>query len=221
MNPTPRLISPLLFAAAVLAACNGTSDTVTSQASALTTAQCTYQGFDTAAKACFDTFNTCKNAAGADLATCKSALDTCLPPPPAGSHPGHGGMEGGMCPGRGGGPNPDGGRPPEDGRGGPFGGHGGPGGGAPPPPPLAIDSAALTACRDGFTACIAADSTAMDSCRGTEHTCVREAFRAQFQARCDEGIAACAAAGADATACAAITARCAEGVDAPPPAGCP
>lgn len=75
----------------------------------------------------------------------------------------------------------------------------------------------MTACRDGFAACIAADATATDACHATEHTCVRDAFRAQFQAKCDEGVAACAVEGADAQACARLTARCTEGVDGRPP----
>lgn len=219
MKHLHRLITPLPLAL-LLAACNG-SDTLSSQAEALTAAQCTYQGFHAAAQACFETFNSCQSASGAVLADCRSELEACLPPPPPGSHPGHR-LGDGSCQGPDGErppPMPDGGLPPP-----PL-----PDGGLPPPPPppppgghrgpppLAIDSAALSACRDGLSACLAADATALESCHTAEHACVRDAFRAQFQARCEEGLARCAVGNADAEACARITARCAEGIDGRPP----
>ncbi len=209
-----RLSLPLMIFAAGCTA--STDQTVTSTADALTTAQCTFEGFDDAAKACFDTFATCRAAAGAVEADCKTALDACLPPPPAGSHAGHGGPGEGHCGGGHGGP--DGGVRPPRGPGGPGGpgGHGGPHGGGGRPPPIAIDSAELTACRDAYAACVAADASAEASCRGTERDCSRAVFRAAFEATCAEAAAACGLAGADAEACARITARCAEGVDGRP-----
>jgi hypothetical protein len=197
----------LLAAAAVLAGCNGTDTLVSSSTSAaLTAAQCTYQTSNTEAQACFDTFEACKSAANADLAACQTALRSCLPLPPVGSHPGHGGAGDGNCPNMGGGAS-DGGM----GHGGP-GGHGGRGGrgrGS-----LAVDSAALQACHEALTACVAAGGT---DCYQTEHDCAHAVFAAAFQAECAAATAACAKAGADAAECARITERCTQGVDGIPP----
>ena len=109
----------------------------------------------------------------------------------------------------------DGGFPEGRGHGGP--GHGGPGGPGGRPPPFAVDSAAITACRDALTACTAVAGADEAACRDTEHSCVRDAFRAAFKAKCDEATAACTDPAANATACAAITERCTQGVDGIPP----
>jgi hypothetical protein len=217
---------PHLLLAACLTACAGPSltDTATTSNSALTAAQCTFQGFSSAVSACFDTFKTCiANSEEATAADCRAALQSCLPTPPQQAHAsGGGGMQGGGpgdCGGDGMGGPPvlaDGGVPPPPpgggGRGGPD-GHGGPGGrggppppledgGRPPPPPLP-DPTALTACHDALTTCIAA-GTAQDSCFQTEHDCVRAAFQAAFQAACD--------------ASSDTSGPCAQGVDGMPPA---
>ena len=184
------------------AGCTGSTDqTVTSAAAALTTAQCTFEGFDGAAKACFETFATCRAAEGAVEADCRTALDACLPGPPAGSHAGHGAPGEGQCGGGGHGHGgPDGGLPP------PPGGHGGKGGprgeGGGRPPPFAVDSAELTACRDAYAACVAADATAEAACRDTERTCAKAVFVAQFEAKCAEATTQCGLPAADAEACA-------------------
>ena len=68
----------------------------------------------------------------------------------------------------------------------------------------------MLACRDALTACLAADPTDV-TCRETERTCVRDAFRAAFDAACADATETCANIPAD--ACAALTARCAEGID--------
>ena len=205
MKRTPH---PLLLLAICLNACNAGSltDATTSTSDALLSqAQCTYQGFDAAAKACFDTFKQClANAETNTPADCQAALKACLPaPPPRPSGP-DGGMAGG-CDG--------------DGRGGPGDrdGPGGPGGHRGPPPPLADgglplpppgvpplpDPAALQACHDAANACIAA-GTSQDSCEQTEHDCIRAAFQAAFQSACD--------------ASGTTSDKCQQGVDGMPPA---
>ena len=77
-----------------------------------------------------------------------------------------------------------------------------PDGGLPPPPPLP-DPAAVQACHDAATACVAA-GTDQTTCEQTEHDCVRAAFQAAFQAACD--------------ASGNTSEKCAEGVDGMPPA---
>ena len=187
----------LLGICTLVAACDGSNqlvDTATA-ASELQSTQCSFGG----ANACFDTFNSCIAAEGADVQACNDALHSCLPPPPARPD---GGMAGG-CPGMGGGGGPRG----------PFGGgHGGPGrpGGAPPP----IPSAAASACHDALDACLAASPADPRTCFDTEHSCVGDALRAEFQARCDLATAQCA--GSTDAACAEITQRCADGVTAMP-----
>jgi hypothetical protein len=201
MKRTPH---PLVVALC-LSACNGgslTDATTTTTDALLSQAQCTYQGFDAAAKACFDSFKTClANAETNTPADCQAALKACLPAPPPRptGGPDGGGMPGG-CDG--------------DGHGGPGGpgGHGGPGGpppllpdgGLPPPPPGAPplpDPAALQACHDAANACIAA-GTSQDSCASTEHDCIRAAFQAAFAAACQS----------DST-----SEKCQQGVDGMPP----
>src|SRR5581483_10641663 len=134
---------PYLLLAACLAACNGSSltdATPTTTDSSLTSAQCTFQGFNSAVQACFDTFKTClANSEEATAADCQAALKACLPAPPQRPQAdGSGGPQGGPrgdCGGPGGmGPMLDGGEAPRPPQGG--GGHGGPGMG---PPPMLAD----------------------------------------------------------------------------------
>jgi hypothetical protein len=202
--------------ACVLAACNGTdaSLTASSAAAALTTAQCNYQSFKTAAQACFDTFDACQAAAGSSLDDCRAALKACLPAPPEGSHPGHGGRGDGDCAGGGRGEprSADGGRPAPGREGGGPGAHRG------PPPGFPIDSAAITACRDQLAACLSVTGADQKACFEADRACAREAFGAAFGAKCDQAAAACALPEADAAACARVAKRCDQGVDAAPEA---
>jgi hypothetical protein len=220
---------PHVLLVVCLAGCAGTTLTdATSTSSSLTTAQCTFQGFNSAVSTCFDQFKTClANSEEATAADCRAALQQCLPPPPQGPQAGGpGAPRRGGCDGDGqggpgapppGGPDgfgpppplADGGLPPPPPPGGPGpDGHRGPppppllpDGGLPPPPPLP-DPAALQACHDGLQACIAA-GTAQETCFQQAHDCVRQAFQAAFQAACDGS--------ADAPD------QCQQGVDGMPP----
>lgn len=210
-----------LSVSGLFAACNASSTTsVAETAAALETVQSDFCSFRAQADACRATFDACIAVAGADQAACETALHDCLPPPPprpAGG--GHGGGCEGMGPDDGGVRpppplRPDGGQPPPGGPRGPGGheGRGGPGGpgGAGGPPPPQPEPAAVQACRDALTACLAA-TPGDAACLETERTCVRDAFRAAFEAACADATAICTTLPAD--ACARLTARCAEGVD--------
>lgn len=210
-----------------LAACDAGTDDLTTQADSLLGAQCRFDGFKAAADACFATFDACVAVAGADVEACKAGLFGCLPPPPRpppppdhqcdGSHDGPpppppGSFDGGLPP-----PPPDGQLPPP-----PPPGDGGqlppPGGHHPrPPPPPLPDPAAIEACHAAFDACLTATPTDSAGCREAHRICIGEAFKAAFQARCDEAAVRCAQPGAPADRCAEIAARCAEGVQGPPP----
>ena len=214
-----RLMMALTFSG--FAACNASTTTsVAETAAALETVQSNFCEFRAQAEACRAAFDACLAVAGADEAACRTTLHDCLPPPP----PRPEGMGGGRCEGMGPGGGgvrppppllPDGGLPPPP-PGGPHQGGRGPGGpggphpggaGGPPPQP---EPAAVQACRDALTACLAAtpgDAT----CLETERTCVRDAFRAAFEAACADATTACASLPAE--ACTRLTQRCAEGVD--------
>lgn len=185
-------------------------DSLTSVAeteAALETAQADFCAFRAQADACRQTFDACLAAESADVEACRTALHDCLPPPPP--RPEREG--GGRCDGMGDGgvrppppPRPDGGLPPPPHQGG-RGGHRG-------PPLVQPDPAVVQACRDALTACLAAtpgDAT----CQETERSCVRDAFRAAFEAACADTTASCAALPSD--ACTRLTQRCNEGVDGP------
>lgn len=198
-----------------LTACGTSSTTSTTQTSAaLETAQCTFQANRAAADACFATFKTCVSAENADAAACATALQSCLPLPPA---PPDGGIGEGPGPGRGheghggpGGPGGAGGCQGMDGGEG-HGGRGGHGGPGPRPEP---DAAAITACHDALTSCLAAtpgDSTCFD----TEHACEKAAFDAAFAQVCASASTCDAATD---PACANLQRHCAEGVDGRPAA---
>lgn len=194
----------LVASLTTLSACGlSSTETVAQTADALEAAQCDLGALETAAAACRATYDACIAADGADLAACRQALHDCLPPPPDRRPRGEHG-DGGDCQrGEDGGQRPpppldaDGGRPEA------HRGHGGPGRGPHPEP------AEVQACRDALDACLAADP-ADTTCRETEHACVRAAFEAAFQAKCDEATVRCANDTSD--ACTRILARCAEGV---------
>lgn len=188
-------------------ACNaGSTTSVAETAAALETAQADFCNFRAQADACRATFETCLAAAGADEAACRTTLHDCLPPPPPRPEGRGGGRGGGHCEGMDDGGLPPPGGPHPDGRGGRGGPHpGGPGG--PPPQP---EPAAVQACRDALTACLAA-SPGDVTCLETERSCGRDAFRAAFQAACADATAICAT--LPAQACPRLTQRCAEGVD--------
>ncbi len=211
---------------------------VASETSSLVTAQCDAQSSRAAVDACFETFKTCKAAEGAVEADCKTALDACLPagvPQRARHGDGRGHGDGG-CPGMGGGAGEGGGgrggRP--EGLGGLFGpppgadggmghggmGHGGRGGGhggGRPHGPVAVDDAAVQACRSAAQACLDA-GTDEATCRDTARTCLHDAFAAALAARCQELTDACTASGQ--TDCATLAAQCAAGPEAPPAGTC-
>jgi hypothetical protein len=84
-----------------------------------------------------------------------------------------------------------------------------------PPPPLP-DPAAIQACRDTLDACLTAAPEDPAGCREAERGCVGEAFRAAFEARCEEAALKCAEPNAPADRCGEIAVRCAEGVDGLP-----
>ncbi len=175
----------------------------TSDSAALTTAQCTFLGNDTAAQACFDAFDTCKTAANANIDDCLAALKSCLPPPPqrgpGGPRPG----DGGDCNG-----GPMGGQGPG---GGDHGGHG-QGGHLPPLP----DPAAIEACHTALDTCLRDVTQTAASCFSADRDCDRAAFQAAFTQFCSDAQARCAQSGANADECARITQRCAEGISGPP-----
>jgi hypothetical protein len=191
------------------AACGTDSLTsVDETADALESVQTDFCGFRAQADACRQTFEACGAVEGADLEACRTALHDCLPPPPPRPE-GAGG--GGRCEGMGDGglrgPPPFGAPPPpRDGGGRGPGHHGGHGHG----PLVQPDPAAVQACRDALTACQAADP-ADTTCVETERACVREAFRAAFEAACADATSLCATLPAE--ACTRLTQRCAEGVD--------
>lgn len=196
----------------LFAACGtDTLTSVTETADALETVQSDFCAFRAQAEACRQTFDACLAVEGADLEACRSALHDCLPPPPprpegaggGGRCEGMGGHDGGMRP-----PPPFGPPPPGAGGEGPR-GSGHPGGHR-PPPPVQPDPAAVQACRDGLLACQAANPTD-PTCQQTERACVRDAFRAAFEAACAEATSLCATLPAE--ACTRLTQRCAEGVD--------
>lgn len=180
---------------------------VTDTTEALETAQTDFCAFRAQADACRQAFDACVAVEGADVEACRVTLHGCLPPPPERRERG-----GGHCEGMGDGgvrpPRPEGGEghpfgpPPGGPRPGGRGGHGGPG---PHPEPAAVQ-----ACRDALTACLAADP-ADTTCVETERTCVREAFRAAFDAACADATATCATLPAE--ACTRLTERCAQGID--------
>jgi hypothetical protein len=169
---------------------------------ALETAQSEFCTFREEAQACRATFDACVLVEGADVDACRTALHDCLPPPPPRPEGGrcHGGGDGGVRP-----PPPDGGLPPPGGPRGPGPGPGGPGGFSPRP-----ELAAITACRDALAACLAA-SPGEVTCVETEHSCVRDAFRAAFDAACADASTACQSLPAE--ACTRLTERCAQGID--------
>jgi hypothetical protein len=172
---------------------------VETTADSLEVAQTDYCTIRAEADQCRADFDACVLAAGADTEACRTALHACLPRPPR--------REGGQCADGGAGrPPPDGARPPLDG-GRPPRHHGGPRG--PHPEPEAVD-----ACRTALADCLAAtpgDAT----CLETERTCIRDAFRAAFDAACADPAAGCVnlPANAPADACTRLQQRCAEGVD--------
>lgn len=195
------------------AACGvDTAVSVEETAAALETVQADFCAFRAQADACRATFDACVAGAGADVEACRTALHDCLPPPPA-RPPREGG---GRCEGMGDGGVrppppllPDGGVGHPEGPGGP-GGHRGPGGHGGRGPGPQPEPAAVQACRDALTACLAAtpgDAT----CIETERSCVRDAFRAAFEAACADATAICATISDE--ACTRLTQRCAEGVD--------
>lgn len=199
-----RLVMALSCTA--FAACDVDSLTsVTDTTEALETAQTDFCAFRAQADACRQAFDACAAVEGAEVEACRTTLHQCLPPPPERPD-----RAGGHCHGRG----DSGARAPRPGEGHPFGpppggprpggrgGHGGPG---PHPEPAAVQ-----ACRDALTACLAADA-ADTTCVVTERTCVREAFRAAFDAACADATATCASLPAE--ACARLTERCAQGID--------
>lgn len=227
---------PILLGSLLAAACAG-SDSLTTALTATTTdallqtAQCSKEGFDAAAQACFDAFDTCKAAANADLEACRTTLHACLPPPPQRPQglPGEGG--GGNCGPGGRGGHGDGGVGDGDGDhhgGGDHGGRGPGGPGGPPPGgpdggvrpegggrgnrPLP-ENAEVQACHDALATCLAATGADEAACRATEHDCVHAAFAAAFQAECDAAATTCAS--SSSADCARVTARCAQGIDGP------
>lgn len=233
----PRHLWVMAGALPFLACGTGTTTVdVASETSALVTAQCDAQASGSAVDACFETFRTCKAAEGAVEADCKTALDACLPagvPQRARHGDGRGHGDGG-CPGMGGGAGEGGGGrggrpeglgglfgPPPGGRGEADGGmgHGGRGdrGGGRPHGPIAIDDAAVQACKDAAQTCIDA-GTDEQTCRDTARACIHDAFAASLAARCQELTDACTASGQ--TDCEALATQCAEGPGAPPAGTC-
>jgi hypothetical protein len=77
------------------------------------------------------------------------------------------------------------------------------------------DRAALEACHDALRACLenGGDPAA---CFELGHSCIRDAFQAAFQARCNEVTAKCSNGEIPADMCVAVVERCTQGV-APPP----
>ncbi len=184
----------------LFAACGTDSVTVDETADALESVQGDFCAFRAQADACRVTFEACVAVEGADLEGCRTALHACLPPPPPRPE------RGGHCPGMGDGggmrePPPFGAPPPPRHGGRPGGRH---------PPIVQPDPAAVQACRAALAACQAADAADL-TCRETERACVREAFRAAFEAACADATQLCTTLPAE--ACTRLTQRCAEGVD--------
>jgi len=216
----------IFFAGCTSSESTTATDTTAAASSALQSAQCDFQSFKASVDACFAAFESCKSGADAgatvDEAACKATLESCLPPAPSGK--GHGGKKGPHDPndtddiGEDHAPPPpgDGGLPPKRGdgdndRGGhPKGGSSGSKGDHPAP-----DAAAIQACHDTLSACLAADGADKNTCMDAEDKCVREAFRSPFKAKCDEATPACAD---DSTseACSNVKRCCKDGVDGPP-----
>lgn len=202
-----RLMVMTTWTGLLLAACGTDSATSAAEtAAALETAQTDYCTVQAAAEQCRADYDACVLAAGADTEACRQALRACLPMPPDR----RGGGDGGHCMHGDGGARPprpppgDGGVPPE---GHPGGRHGG--GRMPHPDPAALD-----ACRTALADCLAA-SPGDATCLATEKTCIRDAFRAAFDAACADAAAGCTnlPANAPAEACTRLQQRCAEGVD--------
>jgi hypothetical protein len=196
--------------AVLIAACG--TDRLTSAdqtASALEEAQSDFCALQAAAEQCRAAFDACVLAAGADTEACRQGLHDCLPRPPERGGPG--GHCEGMGPGDGG-LRPEG--PPPGFPGAPPPGGPGPGGHRGPPRGPHPDPAAIEACRTALSDCLAA-SPGDVTCLETEHTCVRDAFRAAFDAACADAAAGCTnlPPGAPPDACARLQQRCAEGVD--------
>lgn len=188
----------LITAPLALAACSGDSDAdpATTTTTALESAQCTFKRSRGTEDTCFATYASCTAAANADAAACRTALQACLPKPPAQATS-----------------SSDNGR----GRGGDHDRDGDHGGGrgdrSPHPTP---DQSVVAACRTALDACLAAQKGDQTPCFVNHNKCVDEAFRAAFQAECDSSIARCADADDDEAiaACDALKKRCAEGVGA-------
>lgn len=181
-----RLVMALTCTGFFAACGTDSATTVAETAAALESVQSDFCAFRAQADACRSTYDACIAVQGADPEACRTALHDCLPPPP----PRPEGAGGGRCEGMGGGEGDGGVRPPppfgappppRDGGEGPRGGgHHGSGPGAPIVQPL---PAAVQACRDALTACQAAAATDV-TCKDTERACVRDAFRAAFEAAC-------------------------------------
>ena len=125
-------------------------------------------------------------AASADTSTCRATLLECLPSAPKEGHT--------AC------------------AGGPRHSRDGGDGSVTRPAP---DSAALTACHDALTACVALGGADRSACSDTERSCVRDAFDEAFATQCASIETQCADGSIDADACTELTERCSNGVDAP------
>ncbi len=202
-----RLVMTLTCTGLFAACGTDSATTVAETAAALESVQSDFCAFRAQADACRVTYDACIAPEAADLAACRTALHACLPPPPA--RPEGGGRCEGMGEGDGGvRPPPPFGEPPHDRDGGegPRGHHRG-GHGAPLVQP---DPAAVHACRDALTACQAADATDT-TCKDTERSCVRDAFRAAFDAACADTTQLCTTLSTE--ACTRLNQRCTEGID--------
>lgn len=178
-----RLVMTLTCTGLFAACGTDSATTVAETAAALESVQSDFCAFRAQADACRATYDACLAVEGADLAACRTALHECLPPPPA---------------------RPEGSGRCEGPRGG---GHHGGGHGAPIVQP---DPSAVQACRDALTACQAADATD-PTCKDTERSCVRDAFRAAFEAACVDTTQLCTTLSTE--ACTRLNQRCTEGID--------
>lgn len=219
MRTTPLLtfaLASLAFGA--FAACSGStiSSTTEDVSSALSSAQCSNKDFEAAQEDCFD-------KAIADGSATADELAACLPHPKGGKGgkggPGgeHGDCDGGPPPPPSGSappPPPSGSAPPPGGHGPDGDGdHGGRGGGHHGPHP---DPVALQACHDTLASCVAAGTDAK-TCFDAARTCMKDAFKAAFDAACADAKTKCDAGEIPADKCTEITAHCAAGPN--PPAG--
>lgn len=219
MRTTPLLTFAFAsLAVGAFAACSGTTSSSNTEdvSSALSSAQCSNKDFEAAQEDCF-------TKATADGSATADELAACLPPPKGGKGgpggpPGQGGPGGhGDCDG--GPPPPPSGSappPPPSGSAPPPGGHGpdgdgdhggGPGGGHHGPHP---DPAALEACHDALASCVGAGTDAK-TCFDAARTCMKDAFKAAFDAACADAKTKCDAGEIPADKCTEITARCAAG----------